>query len=203
MMDSLFGPPGLIMLAAILGAIGALWASQQQAQFERELRQKSDEIAELNRRTIDTITGGNSFAYLAVSGLSPETNTGLLVVVHQGDHPLYELHARIVDLEKFDQVKARLSLETMAVADTNLGIGTLPPGYASTLGPFNLGPDDRRRFNIFFTARNGGFTQALRFVRKDGRWIYATRVNRGRSGELLFEKADEDYPRNANGEIEW
>ncbi len=47
----------LIFLGAILSAIGAFWASQNQTHFERELRQKNEEISRLTEVTLRTLTG--------------------------------------------------------------------------------------------------------------------------------------------------
>ena len=99
------------------------------------------------------------------------------MVVHQGEHPLYDVHTRIVDLEKLDQLMGNLSFATLKQTDTNISIGNLIPS-AQMLQPFMLGNGNTRRFNIFFPARNGFFTQLLRFKKIHGKWVYATKVER-------------------------
>ena len=84
MVNVLLGPPGLILFGAILGAIGALWASQQQASFERELREKNEEIVALNRRTLDSGYRGNSFPSLSVF-LENGRSSGMLAIHHNGE----------------------------------------------------------------------------------------------------------------------
>ena len=65
-------PTLLVLGGAILSAVGAfvvtvrqnqekLKSASQRAQFESELRSKSDEIASLNREIAASITGGDSF----------------------------------------------------------------------------------------------------------------------------------------------
>lgn len=82
LLSMIAGPPGLMLIAAILGAIGALWASRQQAQFERELRLKSEEIAQLNKKTLDAVTGGDSFCYLSIY---PHGEKASLMWNHHGE----------------------------------------------------------------------------------------------------------------------
>lgn len=242
-------PAVLILVGAIISAIGALWASYQQehektrsaeqrAKFEEELRKrsdeqaaslakqlelqqqlkkkadeqadlqrdlrlKSDEIANLNRELKNSMIGGDSFCYLALGSLNDTTNTGLLIVVHQGKYHLYDVHVRIFDLDKFDEIKSRgFSLETMQYTYTNLTIGNLLPGHARTITQMNLGNATERRFNIFFTARNGDFTQLLRFKKVGGRWHHAMKVDRGKDLPP-FEEVTPEYPRNSKGEVDW
>jgi hypothetical protein len=72
----------LVLPGAFLSAIGAFLAAyrdnqekiqsaNQRAQFERELRTKSDEIAGLNRQIAQSITGGDSYCYLRLSSIGP------------------------------------------------------------------------------------------------------------------------------------
>jgi len=98
MIQSLWGPSGLILLGAVLSAIGALWSSQQQGEFERHLREKSDEIAALNKEVVNLVTGGKSFCYMTVSNINPQSNVGLLTFVHSGEHPMFNVAARIPPL---------------------------------------------------------------------------------------------------------
>ncbi len=197
----LWGPSGLILLAAILGAIGAVWASRQQAMFERDLRLKSDEIAELNKEIVNLVTGGQSFCYLSIGSVNPDNNVGVLTVVHGGDHPIYDVNARIVDLQKFEKIKNDLTFDNWRSADTTIPIGNMIKKTASMIGKFPLGKADERGFNIFFSARNGLFVQVLRMKKVATKWVSATKVER--DGKVLFEKADTDYPKDKEGNVVW
>src|SRR5262245_49338891 len=101
-------PMILLLLGAILSAAGAFIATYKQnrekaqsaiqrAQFESELRAKSDEIAELNRTIAKSITGGDSYCYLRLANL--HSQGALLNLIHQGKYPLYDISIRIVDLQ--------------------------------------------------------------------------------------------------------
>jgi hypothetical protein len=227
------GGPALVLLGALTSAAGAFWASNEQERksnqieklneklvnqqdelitdlrkqlkLQEELRLKSDEIADLSKELKNFVIGGESFCYLTVGSLNSSTNIGLLTGVHRGKHHLYDVRARIVDLEKFDEMKGKFSLETMKYTDTNITVGDLVPGYSAMLSTINLGNSDIRRFNIFFTARNGGFTQLWRLRKIDGKWLEALRVTRtkGREDEVLLEKIDPKYPRNSDGKMVW
>ena len=201
MLQILWGPSGLILLGAFLSATGALWASQQQGEFERHLREKSEEIAQLNREVANLVTGGNSFCYMAVSTINPESNIGLLSFIHNGDHPMFNVAARIVDLEEFDKLKDHINIHNFQQADINMSIGDFSKGAALVRGPFPLGKGNKRDFNIFFSARNGWFNQLLRFRKVDGHWAQATRVER--DGEILYERIDDNYPKEKNGLVNW
>lgn len=201
MLQMLWGPSGLILLGAFLSAIGALWASQQQGEFERHLREKSEEIAQLNREVVNLVTGGKSFCYMAVSSINPQSNIGLLTFVHSGEHPMFNVAARIVDLEEFDKLKDHINIHNFQQADINIGIGDFAKNAALVRGPFPLGKGDKRNFNIFFSARNGWFDQLLRFRKINGQWVQATRVER--DGEVLYERIDDNYPRAKDGGIDW
>jgi gas vesicle protein len=63
------GPASVIFIGVIISALGALWAARQQAKSAEALRNKSDEIAALNREIAQSIIGGDSFCYLSVSPL--------------------------------------------------------------------------------------------------------------------------------------
>lgn len=202
------GPSGLIFIGIILSAtgvilsgIGAFWASKQTANFEHELRIKSDEISELNKEIMKSVIGGDSFCYLTMMSLDNQNNVGILTVVHQGEHPVYDVNARIVDLQKMEKIKDNLSFQNIMQADTNLHIGNMIKGTASTFTPLQLGSSMERGFNIFFSARNGLFTQLLRMKKINNKWASATKVER--DGKIIFEKIDKEFPRNNEGLIIW
>jgi hypothetical protein len=201
MKQVIFGPSGLILLGVILSAIGALWASQQQVKFEHDLRVKSDEIAKLNREIVNSVIGGDSFCYLSIGSINPQNNVGILVAVSQGEHPIYDVNARIVDLQKFEKIKDNLTLQTINQSETHINIGNMIKGTASMIRQFPLGNTSKRDFNIFFSARNGLYTQLLRLRKVNDEWVSATKVEK--NGEVIFEKIDDNFPRSKKGEIDW
>lgn len=161
----------------------------------------NNELSDLNKEIVKSVIGGDSFCYLVIGSINSETNAGLLTVVHQGEHPIYDVNARMVDLQEFKKLDGKLNSYNFSQADTNIQIGNMIKNTASTFRPFNLGTSARRDFNIFFSARNGLFTQLLRMRKVDGKWLYATKVQK--QDKVIFEKIDDKFPRNDIGEIEW
>lgn len=125
--DLMLGPPGLILLGVIISSIGAFWAAYQQTGFEHELRVRSDKIADLSQEALHSVTGGNSFCYFQFMDIQP--GIGKLIAIHKGKHPIYDVDARIVDLDKTSN--ATTPEEKMnALIGNNAQIGNLTPGFA-------------------------------------------------------------------------
>lgn len=182
----IFGPAGLILLGAVISGVGAFWAAFQQVGFERELRVRSDKIAELSQDAVHSVTGGESFCYFEF--MDSEPGKGELLAIHKGSHPIYDVEARVADLDRR--------------TDRIVNVGNLPPGLAQTgIAPWHEAIPGQLRLNIFFTARNGAYTQLYRRVRvKDG-WATAIRVDR--KGKIVLEEVSADFPRNEKGEVDW
>jgi hypothetical protein len=113
--------------------------------------------------TVSQLTGSNSYAVLMyVPG------QGYLMFAHEGKYPLYGVSARIADL---DQLKATFLGTTVEVGDMIRGhvrIEPVPSGIPLS--------GDHFYANVFFTARNGDWSELLRAVRVDGGWARAIRV---------------------------
>jgi hypothetical protein len=206
--NNIGGPAIVIFIGVLISAAGALWASMQQTASEQTLRLKNKEIAELNRSIAHSITGGDSFCYLAFSLPDNEQSQSLITAVHKGEYPLYDVNIRIVDLDKFDaHVKGRENptLEDFRKADTNLSVGNLAPNQAAMIGRWPLPQSEEIRYNIFITARNGFVTELVRIKRIDDKWVSAYKVtsDSNRKDTLLYEKIDPDFPRDEAGEINW
>jgi hypothetical protein len=195
-----FYPAMVVFVGAMIVAGGAFWASLRQSNFNIELRNKNNEIAALQKENADTITGGDSFAevgfhVLDQSGNMPNASAmpDQLVlnplVIHHGKYPLYDVQARI---HKFGSMGL----------DTNVNVGNLTPGFAMNnavripqQGKNNLS------YNIFFVARNGGWTQFLRMLWVGDGWATASKIVRG--DKVLLREVSANFPRNEKGEIDW
>jgi hypothetical protein len=120
--------------------------------------------------------------------------------VHCGSHPLYGISACFVDLDKFQHCLARG--ESPLNSETHVRLGDLTPGHALQVDMrLRLGQGDAYSYNIFFTARNGSFTQLLRYRRVNGVWKCATRVERG--PDPKFVRIDDGFPCSAGDEPNW
>jgi hypothetical protein len=66
----------------------------------------------------------------------------------------------------------------------------------------DLGSGNARDFNVFFSARNGFYTQLLRFRRVNGKWLSATSVTfmaPAFQTNPALHKVDHGYPLDAHG----
>jgi hypothetical protein len=199
-MKMLDAPAWLMLLGALLSTAGAIWASQRQAASEEDLRNKSDEIARLNKQIAASVTGGDSFAYMV---FLLQFDVPRLVLIHEGAYPLYDVSVRISDIDKTKDRKYSISdLEN----ELHFNIGNVAPHNSRMLVPIPLS-NDSLRWNIFFSARNGFFTEILRMRRINNKWKTALKVvTNGSNGEVaktLFEKVDPDYPVGENGQVDW
>ena len=202
----------IVVVGVVISAIGVFWASQQQDSFNLKLLNKSEEIARLNQELANSVIGGDSFCYLTVPNLDSVTTYGLVFAIHQGEHNLYDVEARIVDLDKWDQLEGNLTFTKVDQTETNISIGNLVSHYwpdYRKLCRITFDNGNTRRFNIFFSARNGFWRQSLRFKKIHGKWVYATKVYRDEKvegkveGKVIYEKVDDEFPRTAEGNVEW
>ncbi len=221
-------PDIIIFLGVILTALGGLWASfrlesekvqsaQERAEFERELRKRSDEIASLNRDIAAYSKGEGSYCYFEPT-VSSSQNAVIPALVNVGKYPLYDVRIRITPNHHklIPPVGGKATyeiLEEMMRIETHIDVGTLAPSnvpesaYPSLILKWDLPiSEDKCAYNIFFSARNDHFTQYLRFWRVNGRWFVALKVLRqlgGEEGTVLKEFVQEGYPRNPDGSIDW
>lgn len=197
------GPTVLIFIGALISATGALWASVEQTKSERYLKEKNQEIADLNKQISMSITGGDSFCYIGHPLDGSQGDKLLPAIVQQGEYPLYDVNLRIVDLEKSDLLqKNGLSfVEAMNQSQTIINVGNMPASSAQMLSTLDLTNQNVVRYNVFISARNGFVTQLIRLQKINGIWKGAMKVER--NGQKLLEKINPNYPRNSQGEIDW
>jgi hypothetical protein len=193
MLQNIGLPAILIFIGLIIAAVGGLLAALQKTTSENALQNKN----------VGLITGGDSFAYLMPFFIESD-NTFQLTIIHHGDYPLYDMSARIVDLEKFEKI-TEYTLNEIKKTEQALKIGNLAPNKSSMLGTVTI-KGTQLKWNIFFSARNGFFSEQLRIVKINGTWKSAIRVDNTPTKEalkILFEKVDKDFPVNDNGDVEW
>lgn len=114
-------------------------------------------LADLEVRTNDLIghvTGGQSYCFI-IGGAETGDRLQPLMVVHHGRHPLYDVGARIVDLQAFGSLKQPLSLEATLTTELHLTLGNMAPGFATMRNEgLNLGNGDARRARVqYFLCR--------------------------------------------------
>ena len=164
-------------------------------------------VSNARKEMVATITGGDSFCYIAFGSLS-SSNVAFLTLVQQGQYPLYDISIRIVDLDRVDELrkdKKYSYFDALEKATVHKKVGNLAPSAARWFGEWNLPAKGQARYNIFINARNGFVTELARLKFIDGKWTSAYQVKRELEGKtmLLYEKVDSGYPLNVEGEVDW
>jgi hypothetical protein len=170
--------------------------------IENRFEQLLDKIESRTEEMINHTTGGNSFVWYMIAQLHHESNSGILVANHEGEYALRDISARIVDLQKFNQLRNKTSLKEIQTTETIISIDSAIPNHSSLVQNWKLESEPEQSYNIFTTASNGGVTQLLRLKKIDGAWVSASKVTDS-DNEIIHERIDDNYPRNAEGNIVW
>lgn len=170
--------------------------------IEADIKKQVDSLEEKSTELVNYITGGDSACYMCGPDVD-HNNWSPLLVRHLGKHPLYNVKIRVVDID----IPQNTANETISMDDDSGRefrdlLGDLVPNHSLILKQhIPLGSGNSRRFNIFFSARNGSFKQILRLKRVNGVWRHALMVTR--DNELIHEDISAEYPRTAIGNIDW
>jgi hypothetical protein len=141
-------------------------------------------------REINIYTGGESYAYLTYV---PKQQS--LVFVHKGDYPLFSVGARITDLD-----------DPNNLIGTVVQVGDVIRGHAVfTPVPNSISATQLTRetvnFNVFFTARNGDWTELFRARRIHDGWATAIIVEGSfssmKKSSIVCETIDKRFPEGA------
>jgi hypothetical protein len=202
-----FAPALLVFMGAVLVAAGGFWSSWRQSNFNATLTQKNNEITHLQLESANAITGGNSFAYMSLQVPDPKTGSAAIpVFVHQGKYPLYDVKARIVDLDEHRRLTELKDFDSAskAIVGTTVNVGNLTPGFAASFTVALPHPSGQVfSYNVFYVARNGAWVQSLRMRWVGDGWAIANRVYGGPDNKQLFLDVSANYPLNEKGEVEW
>jgi hypothetical protein len=200
-----FFPAMLVFVGALFVAAGGFWAAWRQSNFNMEIREKNEEIARLQGESRNAITGGDSFAYALFQVFAADGSAvnayampdDLLLVpnfIHRGQYPLYDVAVRFANV-----AGGRLDLSS-AIRD--YPVGNMAAGLATVARGIRLPHHGKDlEFNIFFSARNGIWTQFLRMRWVGNGWAMANKVMRGT--QELYRETSTNFPRREDGSIDW
>ncbi len=169
-----------------------------------QLNIKLSEInSELTRQSLNQITGGDSWAYLAggIPTLEGVANQPFMLVLnHVGKDPLREVKVEISNIE-FNNNTINKSHTLRSIYTKEIGSlpNTLQP---KSLDIFMLPNKNRVDLKVNLNALNGEIIQHWIFIKKEnGFWTTANKVFKfipnkegGFSKVELFEKIDTDFP---------
>ena len=180
-------------------------------ELQGKLLLQSEAISGLSKQAIATTTGADSFCFMSVEHHSMKRGAPKPTFHHVGRYPLYEVRARIVDIDKDDAVRSAdgsVSLAAVTAASFNVNVGNLAPD--AILLPINttipLTRNDRAYYNVFFDSpRNGFWHQNFRAVLVDGEWRIASQVWRfvGKQAKVIWREVHPKCPRDAQGRVVW
>lgn len=139
--------------------------------IELQLAKMLQNLDEKTGNLLAHISGGDSFCHGAPMMNMPGHHDQILwTFIHVGQFPLYDVQVRIHD-----------SRYPIFSTGTTLSLGTLFPGRAHSFGGLPGATAIRtpvQSFNLFFVARNGSWTQEIRWMEKPGVFATANRVLR-------------------------
>ena len=126
------------------------------------------------------------------------------MIVHQGQHPIYDLSLRVVDVDEFNAELAKPQGQgNLLNVGINKTVGNIPPGTASFSG-ISMREKDHTQLTIQFNARNGHFSEVVHIKKVGSEYKTAIKVSKmGASSDPIFEKVDNEYPLNDDGEVDW
>lgn len=157
-----------------------------------QLKEISDLLDKSTKQLAGYATGGDSFPYFTIQICEDcdNKNTATMMAHHKGEFPLYDVTARFVDINRsnIDRIETMLG--------TSVSIGNMIPSHTQLvpqLLSIENSENKEQAFNIFMTARNGGFTQLVRLKNVNGKWLSATKVTRNHN-KIVLEKIDDDFP---------
>lgn len=136
-------------------------------------------------------TGGDAFCYF---NIEMSGNSSTWTVVHQGQYPLYNVGAVVVDVEKINTTVAW----GFPYVGNSHKIGDLGDGQTKKIFMLDFGKGNAKDFKVIFSARNGSFTQIISFRRVNGKWVKAIKVESMVSDSIqnpVLERVDADYPK--------
>ncbi|MGH9739297.1 MAG: hypothetical protein ACRD4X_12040 [Candidatus Acidiferrales bacterium] len=173
---------------------------QNQQQFASTMK-RSDEIMQGVQDSINSVTGGDSYAYVVFGNL--ERAGALISVAHGGKYPLHDVDARITDPNKFKEMIAnKVPMSMNNPSDIHLHAGNISANASRPMRTIKFGGTDRQDYNIFFYGRNGFWSERVRMRWIDNKWVSAVKVLGANGRTVLFENVDPTFPRK-NQEVDW
>lgn len=165
-------------------------------QIEKRISNLLENIEQSTALLFSQMTGGNSFCYISIV----KNYDGKLYfsLMHQGEFALFDLSISVIDLDEFEKYAGKP--EYANLYETKYSTNILLPSQRMTLEEFTFQEGElKKRFNIFYSARNGLFHELLRIKNINGDWIVAFKVEREKT---ILESIDQNYTLD-NDEMNW
>lgn len=160
-------------------------------------------LTEATERLEGHASGGKSVGWLMLVNLREGAIRDITAHV-QGDYPLIDANASVLDLAKADlgieELQRTGNIQDFFKHHVTFNCGTLQPNLAIIQRP--IVPCDTTqpliRFRVEWTARNGRWTQYVELKRNDNKYDFYTAVQRG--GDWVLENPQRDsIPKRPDG----
>jgi len=170
--------PTLILVGALIGGFGALWAGYGQD------------------RLFDYISGGDSYILFIPMPL-PDSSLKFLVM-QQGKSPAYDVMVDVIDVTKWqDGLRAEgfpsgkdvpthpmtpqewnVYWKVLRTTRTTLNLGNITPGASRVAWEAPAPSSDDQHYDFRIWARNGVFSEQVFMHRNSLGWVWAWRLER-------------------------
>lgn len=164
--------------------------------IEKRISSLLENIEQSTALLFSQMTGGNSFCYISLI----KNHNGKLYfsLMHQGDFALFDLSISIINLDEFEKYGGKPEFANLY--ETKYSTNILLPLQRLTLDEFIVKEgESEKRFNIFYSARNGLFHELLRVKIINDEWVAAFKVEREK---ILLESIDNNFTAN-NIDVNW
>jgi hypothetical protein len=169
--------------------------------LQEQLLVQSSQIVGLSKQAINSVTGGDSFAYISFTDF--QQGVARICAIHAGKFPLHNVSARVPDVNRFKEMVAQhVPLNKSNISDVILNIGDISANATIDVGALPLRTGDHQDFNVFFYAQNGFWKQLIRLRWLMNHWVVATRVVGGNGRKVLYEYVDPAFPLK-NRKVDW
>lgn len=199
--------------AAKAASASAKVASKTSLQAQQETIRARRESKLADAQLEESVDAADSHCYLTFTLKEADSGRFMMYATHLGNHTLHQVTGYIVDIRYMDEISKSPTLQevqkqTNVLFDTHgFEVGDLIVGTLKQMGQLQVTPrSDMYKFNIFFTAENGHWSELYRAKHLASGWTQATLVMWQRHpGEKPEERqfVDPSYPRNKNGAINW
>jgi hypothetical protein len=190
----------IVFVFLVLGIV-AVWL-QQQKENQDQRAAESDRAELLNWQRGDPKHPPYVGYAIAVDPASNVTTLQFLVQ-NPSDFPAYDIGIRLWDVDSLP--KNPISIEDVVSRSiANVTLPALTPHIGQLIGRVDIPANvNAKKFGVQYSTRAGAFGETLRAQRVEGKWVFAIRVTRAESDEVVFRQVDPKYPLNAKGDVDW
>lgn len=165
--------------------------------LQNEVNLNSKKLIEAQEELLKYTIGGDSYCAIVVGDFS--NDECIMKVGNLGKYPMYDVDFSIVDIDLLIKAeKENTVAQHYSEIWKHVKIGNIQAGSGQIIGTLPLNNSNERRVNIFFTARNGSFSQQVVLRKKDGNWYTAWNLvdNKGKELEKRMSKGflNQDEP---------